>query len=312
MIEKKLKNILRLIHKPFYYGYNTIGDKMIYALLILASIIWGINVLVMKVMIEQIPVFTLAFLKVGLSCISVYALLKVKGYKKCEIQRKEAFIIAIFSLTINFSLTFLAMKYVSGSRNAILNALAPAITIGLSSLMFHQKIEKNAWIAFVLSTIGFLISIQFQFNQLKIYHLILLVAMISYCFGNLLMQKYQVKDRLLYTYGYLLVGTLQLLLLTILFDRSSFFTILDVDFFLWILFILFSGVGFAFIQVVYLQSIQKIGSIKTSFFLGLNPMFTLLGSFLFLKEELKWHLLVAYVFLLLGLFYANKKNQNND
>lgn len=280
---------------------------MIYGLLILASFVWGINVLVMKMVLSDVSGLFLAFLKVFLSCISLYFILKAKKIKDIKINYKESSIIALFSLTINFILTFFAMKQVSGANNAIMNALAPAITMLLSFMFFHKSLKKREIVSLILSMIGFFVSIQFQLNQLTQNHLILIIAMASYCFANLMMQQKQTENHLVYTFGYLFMGTLQLLLLTVLFDPLAFLDVKDVSWMLWILFILFSGVGFAFIQVVYLMAIQRIGSIKTSFFLGLNPMFTLLGSFLFLKEKMEWYLIIAYLFLLFALYWANRK-----
>ncbi|MEI3293279.1 MAG: EamA family transporter [Thomasclavelia ramosa] len=50
-------------------------------------------------------------------------------------------------------------------------------------------------------------------------------------------------------------------------------------------FILFSGIGFALIQLIYFKAVHEIGSVKTSFLLGLNPVFTYIGA-LFLGENL--------------------------
>lgn len=279
-----------------------------YVLLISASLVWGINVLVMKVILQQVPIYFLATLKVGFSLLSVYAILKIK---KCEIGKinyKEAFKISLFALTINFIFTFMGMGKISGTGNAIMNALAPLITIVLSFLFLHKRIEKKQWLAMSLAIVGFLWSIHFSFKNISIGHLLLLTGMISYCFANVLMQKSRnATNYLPFTFSYLLLGFIELCVITLCVDIPAIMNMGHVSIWLWILFVVFSGIGFAFIQVVYLYALKSLGSVKTSFFLSLNPVFTYLGSLLFLHEDFNLSLGIAFGLMVIALIIANIK-----
>lgn len=281
-----------------------------YVLLIGASIVWGINVLVMKVILQQVPIYFLATIKVGLSLLSVYAIMKIK---KCEIGKinyKEAFKISIFALTINFIFTFMGMGKISGAGNAIMNALAPLITIILSFFILHKGIDKKQWMAMAFAIVGFLCSIRFSFKNISLGHLFLLVGMISYCFANVLMQKSRKADNYLpFTFGYLLFGFIELCIITVCVDIPAIMDMGHVSLWLWILFVLFSGIGFAFIQVVYLYALKSLGSIKTSFFLSLNPVFTYLGSLMFLQEDFNVSLSIAFGLMVVALLIANIKTR---
>lgn len=261
----------------------------------------------MKVMLEFIPIYFLAMLKVGVSLFSVYVIMKIKKISLEKIDFKTTCKVSLFALTINFIFTFTGMQQISGTGNAIMNALAPMITILLSFVLLQNKIEKRQYLAMSIAVIGFLWSIHFNVAHLSWGHGLLLLGIISYSYANIIMQKTRNSDNYLpFTFGYLFLGFVELLLLTLFIEGNVISTIPLVPFSLWLLFIIFSGIGFAYIQVVYLYSLKRLGSIKTSFFLSLNPIFTYLTSLLFLKEEISFDLIISFILMMIALLVANK------
>ncbi len=277
-----------------------------YGWLIFASFLWGSNVLVMKYMLEHVSTYYLAALKVFLS---VLAILFVMRYKKIKLKRRRDFLglrVAVFSITINFILTFEGLNIISGSSNAIINSLAPLITILLSWFLYKNKVNKNQLIAMSVACIGFLISINFKLQELSLGHLMLVGGIIFYSYGNLLIQhNCKKEDSLTFTLEYLSYGFIQLLIISILFPQTNNFK--DISIMLWILFVLFSGIGFAIIQLIYFKAVHEIGSVKTSFLLGLNPVFTYIGSLL-LQEQFDFSKMLAMVLMVGAMFLANRNN----
>lgn len=277
-----------------------------YGWLIFASFLWGSNVLVMRYMLEHVSTYYLATLKVFLS---ILAILFVMRYKKVKLKRRHDFLglkVAILSITINFILTFEGLNLISGSSNAIINSLAPLITILLAWLFYKNKVSKNQLIAMAFACIAFLISINFKVQELSLGHLMLVGGIIFYSYGNLLIQHDSKKeDSLTFTLEYLSYGFIQLLIISILFPQSNNFG--DISIMLWILFIFFSGIGFAIIQLIYFRAVHEIGSVKTSFLLGLNPVFTYIGSLL-LQEPFDFSKMMAMVLMVAAMFIANRNN----
>lgn len=276
-------------------------------MLLSASLIWGLNVIVMKVILEAIPMYFLATVKVGISLLSVYILMKIKKISFTTIELKTAYKVSFFALTINFIFTFTGIKLMSGSGNAIMNALAPLITILLSFVFLHKRVTKRQNIAMAVAMIGFLFSIDFNIFNLTMGHALLFLGLISYSYANIIMQTTRNSDNYLpFTLGYLFLGFIQLLLLSLIIEGNVIDTVETVSIVMWLLFIAFSGIGFAYIQIVYLYSLKTIGSIKTSFFLSLNPIFTYLASLLFLKESISLELVISFGLMIIALCTANK------
>lgn len=277
-----------------------------YVWLIFASFLWGSNVLVMRYMLEHVSTYYLATFKVLLS---VLAILFVMRYKKVKLIRRRDFLglrVSVFSITINFILTFEGLNLISGSSNAIINSLAPLITILLAWLLYKNKVDKNQLIAMGFACVAFLTSINFNIQQLSLGHLMLVGGIIFYSYGNLLIQHdCKKEDSLTFTLEYLVYGFLQLLIISLIFPQTNHFE--NISIILWILFIFFSGIGFAIIQLIYFNAVHELGSVKTSFLLGLNPVFTYLGALL-LQEPFELNKMLAMVLMIIAMFIANKNN----
>ena len=279
---------------------------MIYIWLVFASFIWGINVLVMRYMLVYTSSIFLATLKVLLSLLVIFVIMKIKHVSFKHNQWLLALKVSIVSISLNFILTFSGLNLIPGSSNAIINALAPLITVALGMFIYHSKINKHQKIALILGLSAFIISLEFNFNLLNIGYLMVFLGVVLYCYGNLLMQHECNKDdNLAFNFQYLLLGFIELFIVNLFTLKTN--NLSDISIMLWILFILFSGVGFALIQLIYFKAVHEIGSVKTSFLLGLNPVFTYIGS-LFLGEKFNLYKFIAMVIMVIAMIKANKKD----
>lgn len=279
---------------------------MIYIWLVFASFIWGINVLVMRYMLVYTSSIFLASLKVLLSLIVIFVIMKIKHVSFKHDQWPLALKVSIVSISLNFILTFSGLNLIAGSSNAIINALAPIVTVALGMLIYHLKINKHQKIALILGLSAFIISLEFNFNLLNIGYLMVFLGVVLYCYGNLLMQhECNKEDNLAFNFQYLLLGFIELLIVNLFTLKTN--NLSDISTMLWILFILFSGVGFALIQLIYFKAVHEIGSVKTSFLLGLNPVFTYIGA-LFLGEKFNLYKFIAMVIMVIAMIKANKKD----
>ena len=279
---------------------------MIYIWLVIASFIWGINVLVMRYMLVYTSSIFLAALKVLLSLIVIFVIMKIKHVSFKHDQWLLALKVSIVSISLNFILTFSGLNLIAGSSNAIINALAPIVTVALGMLIYHLKINKHQKIALILGLSAFIISLEFNFNLLNIGYLMVFLGVVLYCYGNLLMQhECNKEDNLAFNFQYLLLGFIELLIVNLFTLKTN--NLSDISTMLWILFILFSGVGFALIQLIYFKAVHEIGSVKTSFLLGLNPVFTYIGA-LFLGEKFNLYKFIAMVIMVIAMIKANKKD----
>lgn len=290
--------------------HTILGDIMsIYLQLLLASFFWGSNVIVMKLLLQELPFLLLATMRVFLSFLFLGIYMKRKHLSFHYDYHKKALFIGMFAIYLNFFFTFLGMNEVKGIDNAFMNALAPMMTFVFSILLLKQKGNLREYIAIGLTIFAFLLSIRFQIFDIQIGFWYLFLGMILYMLANVCIQKWQLHNCLTLSFYELFYGFLFLVIHCWIQNQLHFQPLFEISLFHWILFIVISGIGFAYIQVIYMKSIGTIGALKTSFFLSLNPIITYIESLIFLNESFDWLHFIGFVLLGISIYFIKGQKE---
>lgn len=285
----------------------------IYLHLILASFFWGTNVIVMKILLKEIPFLLLATLRVFCSFLFLTIYMQYKHIDFYYKDRKKAFVVGLFGIYLNFFLTFLGMNEVKGVDNAFMNALAPVLTFVFSVILLKKKGSIQEYMALLLTIFAFLLSIRFQLFSIQIGFFYLFIGLCLYMLSHVFIQKWQLHQTLTLTFYQLFFGLILLLFHCFLQGQLVFHQLSEISLFHWVLFLVISGIGFAYIQFVYMKSIDEIGALKTSSFLSLNPLFTYMESLFFLGESFDWIHFLSFLFIIVSIcmmnFYKGKTIQ---
>lgn len=263
-------------------------------LCIIASIIWGSNVVLMKALLNHTAPFLMAFYRVLFSALVIYILLKFK-HISLKITRQQILplmILGLLNVALNFSLSFIGMEMISGTNTAMLNALSPVVV-----WLLNKKKENSLGI--LLTVLGILVALHFRLNQLTLGHLLLIASIFCYVISFIYAKKIALEP-LVTTFYALLFGGVMLLGVNIYQGSLAFLNFTALE---WLLFITISVIGFAFIQSVYFIGSRKIGMEKISYYMNLNPFFTYIGTLLFLKEPFDMWQLVGFILILMGLVF---------
>lgn len=269
--------------------------------LVLASILWGINVIVMKEMAQYIAPLFLANLRLGLLCVLLFCLCI---YKKQRIQlhiNLQMIFIAFFAIFCNFLFTFLAIEFVSGASLASMNGLLPIITLLLL---------KDRWDAtyHTLSFIAIFISLVFSIQDLNFGYLLMLLSVICSAIGNVLIQRKSVlNNRFSFCFEYYFIGTIFITFLNFFVLDFHLISLKNIPILWWIVFLSVSGIGFCYIQLITLKAIRSIGSVATSYYLGFNPIVTSLLAFIIYQDS-SFKQIISCLFLVMSIFFGRKAN----
>lgn len=282
----------------FLLGNNKSGDMMIYILLFFADVVWGLNIVITKLNYQSFhPVF-LIFLKIFFSLIAMLIVVRYKNYQLEKIDIIPLIINTNEINVINFLLTYFALQNVKGVISATINCLAPFIMM-LITFFYKRTINKKTIILFIISLFGFLCTIKFKITALSLGHFLLILALFIYNLGNFRLKEIKNINIFVYNTYMLLIAFFEIFLICLFFDNLIY----QINtFYLW-LFILTSGFGYAYIQSVYFYSIQTIGPLKTSIFLGLSPIFTYIFSIMILKEKVDLYLIIGFIIILSASVY---------
>jgi len=295
----------------FLFGYTLSGDIMS-ILLLVASFLWGLNIVIMKLLMEYIPAILLSTTRILLSCLVIVVMLWKKNslHNLKKIPKKECYwlcFISFFSVFLNFYLSFIGIQLLSGSSSALINGMQPMVTCVVAFLFLKIIPTKKAILGIILTIIGFLFSIKFQFQNLEMGHLLLFSSLVVYCIGNVFIQK-KLKDidQLVINFYNFLFGGFYLSILVTMMNGWDIHLFLSIPWYLMIAFFIVSVVGYAYIQYVTINGIKKIGADNVSFYLNLNPVFTYVSSLLLLGEHIERHLLIGLSLIIVSTYFANK------
>lgn len=282
----------------------------IYIKLLIASFLWGSNVIVMKLLLRDIPFLMLATMRVFVSFLFLGLYMQRKHISFYEKQKIKIIIIGFLAIYLNFYFTFLGMNKVKGIDNAFMNALAPMLTLIFSILLLNHHTTKKEYQSVALTIVAFLLSIRFQIFSIEIGFLYLFLGLVLYILGNVLIQKWKLNHTLSLSFYQLLFGFLFLFIHCLTMKQFDVLTLNNIEWWKWVVFIVISGVGFAYIQATYIQSIHQIGVFETSFFLSLNPLVTYIESLIFLNESFDWLHFISFGLLGYAIYISKKKKEN--
>lgn len=272
--------------------------------LIFASLIWGLNIVVMKMTLMNVPPYHLAVLRVFLSCLVLYAISRYRQVS-LSISGKDVFRllkIGLLNVSFNFGLSFYGLQLLKGNQAAFLNTLSPLVMCLIS------RQAPSSWGSLALSILGFLVSIRFDWHVFQSGHLYLILSLVSYQLSLIEIRK-STLHHLLLSFWSLLFGGGFLMILACVFEKNAYEAWLSLSVSQWLWFGLFSVAGFAVIQLVFAKASQRLPAVELGFYMNLAPVFTYLGSLLFLKEAFDPWMGAGMCAILVSLFWSKKSAQ---
>lgn len=283
----------------------------IYIRLFIASLFWGSNVVLMKVILDGFPFLLLAWLRIFISmmCLFTYMLIKKVSFRLEYFY--QAIWVGIIGIYGNLYFTFLAMGKLKGVENAFMNALSPVIVFVVSLFTGYRPLRHD-WFCMSLALLAFFMSVKFKLFNIQQGFYLMMIAMILYSIANVLIEKWHCHMTYTFIFYELLIGSLCLFVHCIISGKWQWQYLMELSPMNWVGLIVISGIGFAYIQATYMEGIEKIGALKTSFFLGINPMITYLESWLFLQEKIDMIHLFSFALLMFSMFlyfWFNKRTQ---
>ena len=276
---------------------KTQGNGKIYFLMVIAALVWSGAFIAGKFSVPYVPAFTLTFLRFLIASIALYPIMKIynRAHPKDNFKLTKKYIpLFLFNGIIGMVgyhvLFFTALKYTTAINSSIIGAMNPIVTTIIAAIFIRQKTPPMQIAGILLSFIGVVLTItggnlsilaSFDFNRGDMF-----MAAAVICWAS-----YAVMSR---------VKGADVPPLTLTFYSFVFCTIALVPFVIWehpwalekipasaILSIVFMAVFSSVIGYMLQQiAIKKIGASKSSIFVNLVPVFSIILSVTILGEEL--------------------------
>jgi len=277
-------------------------------------LIWGTAFISTKILLTDFRPIEIIFYRfsIGSLVLLIAYPRRLKGTNK-----KEELMLAaagLCGITLYYLLENIALTYTAASNVGVIISATPFFTALLANwLLGDEKLSANFFIGFIIAIIGiFLIS----FNGIAVLKLnpvgdiLAFSAAIVWAVYSILLRKISLfgyntiqTTRRIFCYGLIILAPILLLFqfewgLERFARPSNTFNIL------------FLGLGAsALCFVTWNLAVRKLGAVKTSIYIYLVPVITVIISVIVLSERVTWMSASGTILTLVGLLISGKKNK---
>ena len=290
-----------------------------YAMLVLASIFWAGNFIVGKfAFLEDIPPFSLVFFR----WLTVWFILLPFTYKEILNNKNSIFnsfplllLLGLTSVGLFNSFVYISLNYTQVINASLFNTAIPAAIILLCFLFKIENTNSYQLVGLIISVIGVLaiitrldldIVLNLNFNIGDIW---MICAVICWGVYSAFLKKLKLKVSLLALVHILCSCGLIFLFPQFFYEYSQGDIINVNNNFLYCLvyLALFPSIGSYY---CWTGAVSIIGPNRAGIFLMLIPLFSAAMAIFFFKEEFQLYHFIGSIFVIIGLFLANKKIKN--
>lgn len=272
--------------------------------------VWGITYIFTKILLGDFSTTEILVIRFAISIGTLFLLSPKILRLKNKLENLTYVAAGLCGVCLYYLLENIALNHTMVSNVGVILAVAPCFTAIVNQIFAKEKepLHKSFVSGFIIAILGIVL---ISFNGATEFHLspmgdILAVAA-AFSWGC-----YSVLSKKIASYGHhpiqstrriLLYGTAFILVCTAVTGFSPDFSALkDPHIIANFLFlgVLAGGVCF----VTWNMAVEKIGAIKTSVYIYLNPVITVVSSILILHERLTWMSALGTVLTLVGLLIS--------
>lgn len=284
-----------------------------YVSLVITTLFWGGTFIAGRTLAGSVPPANAAFLRFAIATLALVILARLIDGKIAIPPRKEWFSLLLLGMTGVFSyniLFFTGLQHIEAGRASLIIALNP-LAITLTAVIFlGERLTFKQFIGILISLIGALFVISnghpsaiisggFGIGEAAILGCVASWTAYS-VIGRSVLRSISPLAAVFYSS---FIGTL--LLFPLVWINNSINEILSYSLYDWTRLIFLGLFGTAIGFSLYYHSIRKIGASRCSVFINLVPLFSILLSWLLLKESIKLSVLAGGLILLAGVYLTN-------
>lgn len=278
---------------------------------IITIIIWGTTYISTKVLLTGFTPVEILFTRFIMGLIALF-LVKPVIMKPSSFKEELTYALAgISGISLYYLLENVALTKTFASNVGVIISVAPFFTAMVSKVLLKksEKISLFFYIGFVIAMVGIYI-LTFKSNPMKIDpvgDLLALLAAVVWAFYSILIKKAESYKRntILVTRRVFEYGLVFMIPMLFMFDCTWDFTRFSNPKFLFN--IIFLGLfASAFCFVSWNFSVKILGAIKTSVYIYLVPVITLVSSVIILHEPVNALTLLGAGLTMSGLFISQK------
>jgi len=282
--------------------------------MLLAMVLWGVNVSAVKALTTSFESLPLAALRMAVACVALSAIVLWRrggvpalGARQLAAMTGCAFLM-VYANQILFAQGLLRSTATNG---ALIMALSPLVSALMAALVFRESLTPRRMLGVALGFAGVAAVVLSHpgagLSRAGIGDLMLALGVVSFAIGGVGVQRLARQiDPLSISWVIYMIGTAMLVLHTLLGPSRLGTTELFPGAWPWAL-VLFSGIAAtAAGNLIWNRAISVIGVARTAVFLYWVPVFGVAFAALLLGEALTWWHLLGFVAVMSGTWLGTR------
>lgn len=282
----------------------------IYVLLLVVMLFWGLNVVALKLLVSYFSPFVMTSIRIFIAGICVLIILAL--LKKLILPQKHhwkwIFLASMLGVVLHHLLLSVGLAETSAVKGSIIIGFSPLMTAILALLFGFNKFNVLTFLGFVLGAFGVSISVLNGGSvgtTLSVGDFCILLSILSQAFSFLIIKKVSSDFESIVLTGYMLiVGSVVLLLTSLIVDPSGFVHFVDAPLKAYMLLIGSALFATAIGHMIYNFAISKIGPAETAIFGNFSTVFGLLGSAILLHEAITFIQIIGCICIIIGVLFG--------
>lgn len=280
-----------------------------YGLVFLITAIWGLNVVFLKVLVENLPPQTMTAFRIMIAGITAIIIVYFAKSLRALSVREWLYTAfgMIFGVILHHLTLALGLMTTAASTGSLILSLVPLATAVLAVIFLGEQLTKMRVLGFILALAGVFFIQGGSFSGLKLSQgeLLLFTSMFAQAISFIFIKKATVTlDSKAVTAIMNLAGSVGLLLIAFIAEPDGLSNMTSASLGVYIVLftsgIVATGIG----HMVFNSAIQKIGASKTAIFNNFVPFFGVLFSVIFLNEMIEPAQLIGFVFIVAGVLFG--------
>lgn len=286
-----------------------------YLFVIAASVIWGATPAIMKLTLTEIPIFTLAFIRMFLASVILFFVVHEKLHiKKGDFYKFVA--LALTGVTLNVGLFFLGLTLTKAINAAFLTPAVPILTIVAAHLYLKEKFEPKIIVAGIIALVGILIVVNKPMGAqepLEMFgNLLLLASALAWVFHEIIAKKLlKVYDSGTVAFYAMFIGAFTFLPMYLyeLAQNPTWISNVSPTGLLGLAY----GIFFASLIAYWAwqKGLKKLPAGQAAFFFYLDPVTGGIFSYLLLGEKITTPLVIGGALITLAVILAEYRRKNH-
>ncbi|MGM0844851.1 MAG: DMT family transporter [Bacillota bacterium] len=279
----------------------------LYILLFLLMIVWGFNVSAIKILVTHFPPVMIQGVRVMMAGLAVILFLFLKKSFHKVSRRTLAGILtaALFGVLGHHLFLAIGLTETTATNAGLILGLIPLSTSIMAMIFLNERLTLLKTMGILAALFGVYLIVMNEkgsLSGLSMGDLYILGAVLTQAVSFVLIKKLSVSiDSRQMTGLMLFMGSILLILASFFFPETNTVLLSEKPAYVWWALVGSAIIATGFGHMLYNYSIHRLGAGSTSIFINLTPFFSIVGSSIFLGEEILSKHIVGFCFIVLGV-----------